>query len=151
MISKKNKRKKNQVLLPTIMHNIDSLNISASDVVSIDPGEGQLPVLFTSAPDSKVLAFVKSFSAIENDFSTERKAQITSKYLHSRLKRCEYRFASDLLYLFQALNWIGRNAVESTIRFIKRKYFQTDITVGCLQNQDNMMRMITDDQIFCIC
>ena len=42
MISKKNKRKTNQVLLPTIMHNIDGLNISASEVVSIDPGEGQL-------------------------------------------------------------------------------------------------------------
>lgn len=40
------------------MHNIDGPNIPANEVVSIAPGEEQLPVLFTSEPDWKALAFV---------------------------------------------------------------------------------------------
>ena len=37
------KKKKNQVSLPTIIHNADGPNISANEVVNIAPGEGQLP------------------------------------------------------------------------------------------------------------
>lgn len=36
-------KKKNQVSLPTIIHNADGPNISANEVVNIAPGEGQLP------------------------------------------------------------------------------------------------------------
>ena len=36
-------KKKNQVSLPTIIHNADGPNISANKVVNIAPGEGQLP------------------------------------------------------------------------------------------------------------
>ena len=50
-------------------------------------------------------------------------------------------FASDLLHIFEALDWIERNTVASTVFFNKRKQFQTDITVGCPQNQDNVMNM----------
>ena len=35
-------RKKNQVSLPTIIHNADGPNISANEVVNIAPGEEQL-------------------------------------------------------------------------------------------------------------
>lgn len=36
-------RKKNQLSLPTIIHNAHGPNISANEVVNIAPGEGQLP------------------------------------------------------------------------------------------------------------
>ena len=55
---KEKQKKKNLVPLPTILHNIDGPNIPANEVVSIAPGEEQLPVLFTSEPDWKALAFV---------------------------------------------------------------------------------------------
>ena len=91
------------------------------------------------------MAFVKNFSTGENHLNTEMKARITpSSYPHARLT-CDDWLASDLQYIFQALAWIKRNAIASTGHFIKRKQFQIDVTLGYLQNQDNVMRMITDD------
>ena len=105
-------------------------------------GEGELR-------DWKALAVVKNFSTGESHFITESKVRIMpSKYLHARLKCCDDGFATDPQYIFQALDWIERNTVANTIYFIKRKKIQTDFNVGCLQNQDNVMHMITDDQIF---
>ena len=81
-------------------------------------------------------SFVNNFSTDENHLNTERKERITpSKYLHCRLKWCDDRFTSDLWY-------------TSTVQFTERKQFQTDITVDRLQNQDKVMYMISNDQIF---
>ena len=46
-VLKGKQKKKNQVPLPTVMHNVDGPNISANEVVNIAPGEGQLPVFST--------------------------------------------------------------------------------------------------------
>ena len=138
-------KKRGQVPLPTVMLNVDSPN----EVVDIAPGEGQLPVSFTSEPGWESLDFVRNFSTSENHFKTEKKVRIIlSTYLHVRLKCCDGRFASDPQYVFQALDWIEGNAVASTVHFTQRKQFQTDFTVGCLQNQDNAICMIIEDQTF---
>ena len=134
---------------PTVMHNIDGPNISASEIVNIAPGEGQIPVSFTSEPDWEALSFPKDYSIGKNHYNEERKIQVTpSKYIHARLKCCDDRFASNPQYIFQALDWIERNAVASSIHFTERKLFQSDIKVGELVNKDNIRRMISDDQIF---
>ena len=41
---------------PTAMYNIDGPNLSASEIVNIAPGEGQIPVSFTSKPNWEALA-----------------------------------------------------------------------------------------------
>ena len=71
-----------------------------------------------------------------------------SKYVHARLKCCDDRFASNPQYIFQSLDWIERNAVASSIHFAERKQFQSEVNVGQLVNQENIRRMISDDQIF---
>ncbi len=134
---------------PTVMHNIDGPNISASEIINIAPGEGQIPVSFTSEPNWEALAFVKNYSTGENHYNEERKIHITpSKYVHARLKCCDDRFASNPQYIFQSLEWIERNAVASTIHFTERKQFQTEVNVGQLVNPDHVRRMISEDQIF---
>ena len=71
-----------------------------------------------------------------------------SKYVHARLKFCDDRFASNPQYIFRALDWIGRNAVASSVHFAERKQFQNEISVSQLVNHNNVRRMISDDQIF---
>ena len=146
---KEKERKMSSVPYPTVMHNIDGPNISPSEIVNIAPGEGQIPVSFTSEPDWEALSFPKDYSTGKNHYNEERKVHISpSKYVHARLKCCDDRFASNPQYIFQALDWIERNAVASSIHFAERKQFQTEINVGQLVNQDNIRRMISDDQIF---
>ena len=131
------------------MHNIDGPNISASEIVNIAPGEGQIPVSFTSEPDWEALAFPREYSTGKNHYNEERKRYITpSKYIHARLKCSDDRFASNSQYIFHALDWIERNAVASSIHFTERKQFQSDINVGQLVNQHNITRLISDDQVF---
>ena len=71
-----------------------------------------------------------------------------SKYVLARLNCCDGRFASDPQYLFHALDLIERNVVICTVHSTKRKQFQTDATVGCLQNRDNMMYIIATIKFF---
>ena len=68
--------------------------------------------------------------------------------MHTRLKCCDDRFASNSQYIFHALDWIERNAVAGSIHFAERKQFQSDISVGKFMNKDTVKRMISDDQIF---
>ena len=68
--------------------------------------------------------------------------------MHARLKFCDDRFASNPQYIFHALDWIGRNAVASSVHFAERKQFQNEISVSQLVNHNNVRRMISDDQIF---
>ena len=78
------------------MYNVDEPNISPSKIVNIAPGEGQIPVSFTSKPNWEVLAFPKDCSTERNHFNEERETPIpSSKYLHARLKCCDERFAAN--------------------------------------------------------
>ena len=67
--------------------------------------------------------------------------------MHTRLKCCDDRFASNPQYIFHALDWIERNAVASSVHFAERKQFQSEISVGQLVNHNHVRRMISDDQI----
>ena len=44
-------------------------NISPSEIVNIAPGEGQIPVSFTSEPNWEALAFHKDYSTGRNHFN----------------------------------------------------------------------------------
>ena len=127
---------------PTVMYNVDGPNISPNQIVNIAPGEGQIPVSFSLEPNLEALSFPKDYSKGRNHFNEEREIPITlSKHVHTRLKCCDDRFASNPQYIFHALDWIKRYAVV-------RKQFQSEINVGQLVNHNNVRRMIPDDQIF---
>ena len=131
------------------MYNVDGPNISPSEIVNIAPGEGQVPVSFTSEPNWEALAFPKDYFTGRNRFNEEREIPITSlKYVHARPKCCDDRFAANPQYIFDALDWIERNAVASSVHFAEMKQIQSEINVGQLVNHDNIRRMISDDQIF---
>ena len=145
---KERELKESSLPFPAIMYNIDGPNISSSEIVNIAPGEGQIPVSFTLEPYWEALAFLKDYSTRRNHFNEERETPITpSKYLHVRLRCCDDRFAANPQYIFHALDWIERNAVASSVHFVERKQFQSEISVGQLVNHDNVRRMISDDQI----
>ena len=61
----------------TVMHNIDGSNISPSEIVNIAPGEGQIPVSFTSEPDWEALSFPKMNYFTGKNHYEERKIRIT--------------------------------------------------------------------------
>ena len=44
--------------------------------------------------------------------------------MHARLKCCDDRFATNLQYIFHALDWIERNYVASSVHFAERKHFK---------------------------
>ena len=134
---------------PTVMYSVDGPSIALSEIVDIAPGEGQIPVSFTSEPNWEALAFPKYYSTGSNHINKEREIPITpSKYLHTRLKCCDDRFAANPQYIFHALDWIERNAVASSFHFAERKQFQSEISVGQLVNHSNVRKMISEDQIF---
>ena len=103
---------------PSVMYNVDGPNISPNEIVNIASGEGQIPVSFTLEPNWAALAFPIDYSIGRNHFNEERETPITSsKYVHTRLKCCEDRFASNPQYIFHALDWIEGNTVASSIHF----------------------------------
>ena len=54
----------------------------------------------------------------EETLNEEREIPITpSKYVHTRLKYCDDRFASNPQYISHALDWIERNGVASSVHF----------------------------------
>ena len=120
---------------PPVMYNVDGPNMSPNEIVNITPGKGQIPVSFISEPNWEALAFRKDYATAINYFNEEREIPITpSKYRHARLKCCDDRFASIPQYIFEALHWIKRNDVASSVHFAKRKQFQSQISVGQLVN-----------------
>ena len=50
-ILKEREMKMSFLPFPTVMHNIDGPDISWSEIVNIAPGEGEIPVSFTSQPN----------------------------------------------------------------------------------------------------
>ena len=60
-----------------------------------------------------------------------------------------------LIYLLLIVNiyfihqtGLKKTAVASSVHFAERKQFQSEINVGQLVNQNNVRRIISDDQIF---
>ena len=94
------------------MYNVDGPNISPSEIVTIAPSDGQIPVSFTSEPNLEAFAFPKDYSTGRNHFKEER-------------VKCDDRFAANPQYIFHALDWIERNAVASSVHFAERKQFQS--------------------------
>ena len=124
MISLKKELKESSPRFPTFMYNDDGPNISPNEIVNIIPGEGQIPISFTSEPNWKALAFTKDYSTGRNHFNEQREIPITpSKYVHVRLVCGDDRFAANPRYIFHALDWIERNAVASSVHFAGRKQF----------------------------
>ena len=104
---------------------------------------------FTSEPNWEAIGFAKVYSTGRNHFNEEREIPITpSKYVHTRLKCCDDRFASNPQFIFNALDWIERNIVASSVHFAQRKQLQSEISVGQLVNHNDVRRMICNDQIF---
>ena len=70
--------------------------------------------------------------------------------MHARLKCCDDRFTANLqyMYIFQALDWMERNAVASLVHFAERKQFLSEISVDQFVNHNHLRRMISNDQIF---
>ena len=96
---------------------IDGPDISPNEILNIAPGEARIFVSFTSELDWEAMSFPKG-----DHYNEKREVHITpSKYIHARLKCCDGRFSSNPQYIFQALDWIERNAVASTIHFSERK------------------------------
>ena len=134
---------------PTVMCYVVGPNISPNEIVNIPPGERQISVSFTSEPNWEALAFPKVYSTGRNYFNKKRQIPVTpSKYVHTRLKCCDDRFASNPQFIFHALDLIERNAFASSVNFAERKQFQSKISVGQLVNQNDVRRMISNDQIF---
>ena len=75
MIDLKKELKESSSPFPTAMYNNDGSNISASEIVNIAPGEGQIPVSFTSEPNWEALAFPKDYSTGRNHFMRKEKFQ----------------------------------------------------------------------------
>ena len=64
--------------------------------------------------------------------------------MHTRVKCCDDRFASNPQHIVHALDWIERNVVAISVHFTERKQFQSEISVGQLVNHNNVRRMISD-------
>ena len=107
---------------PTFVCSVDGPNISPNEIVNIALGEGQIPDSFTLEPNGEAPAFPKDYSTGRNHFNEEKEIPITpSKYVHTRLKCCDDRLASNSQNIFYALDWIKRNAVTSSVHFAERK------------------------------
>ena len=134
---------------PTVMYNVDGPNISPSEIVIIVPGEGQITVSFILASNWEAPAFPKDYFIGRSHFNEEREIPATpSKYVHARLKCCDYRIAASPQYIFHALGRIEKNAVASSVHFAERKQFQSEISVGQLVHHSNVRRMISDESDF---
>ena len=133
---------------PTVLHNENGTNVSSGEVLNVAPGEGQIPVSFSSEPDWEALAFIKEFSLGRYHFNEERPVRITpSQYVHTRLKCADDRFAQNPQYIFAELDMIERAAILSSITFAESKRFQDNATVADV-NSSCTRRMLNDQQIY---
>merc|ERR1712142_1374128 len=101
-----NQTKQTQIPYPTALQLEDGPRITSDQIVEIAPGEGQIPISYSTEPNWEPLAFVKHFSEGKFGYNYQREKYISpTKYIHSRLKSCDDRFASDPQYIFQCLDW----------------------------------------------
>ena len=141
---------KDMVIFPTVLHEIDGVDISVERIVNIAPAEGQIPVSTFSEPNWEALAYVKQFSEGNFHYGTTRDVKITaSKYAHARLKCADNRFASDPQYIFGMLNWIERETISSTIHFAGMKRRQAGpIQAKDIQNRDTFRSLLSDAELY---
>ena len=87
--------------LPTVLHNIDGPSVSPAQV-SPAPGEGQIPVSFTTEPNWEALPFPKDFPCGRYHFgnSTREVSIAPSQYIHAHLKCFDNRFPKNPIYIF---------------------------------------------------
>ena len=82
------------------MHNLGGPIVDPSQIVSIALAEGQIPVSHTKEPDCRALAMPKGFSTGQFHLDFRREKLITVlKYIHSRLKICNTKYAEDPQYV----------------------------------------------------
>ena len=108
---------------PTLLQNIQGLGILPQQAVNITPGEGQIPLHHSNEVNWEALAFPKLYSHGENNLNSHRDITLTPSrsrylYVHIRLKCVDDRFASD------QLDWVEKEAVNSSINIAQRKHFQ---------------------------
>ena len=103
---------------------MDIVIITFNEIVSIAPGEGQIPVVvvfyfcLTLEPYWEAFAFRKVYYTGRNHFSKDRKIYITpSKYVKARLKCCHDRCVAIPQNIFHAFDWTEGNAVASSVHF----------------------------------
>ena len=119
-----NQSKMSSIPCPTVLHEIDRPSVSQNQIINVALGEGNIPVSFSSEPNREALAFPEEYATGKNHFNEARAVPITpTKCVHTRLKCCNDRFASNIQYIFHALDWIKREAVWNSINFAKRKQF----------------------------
>ena len=75
---KERELKKSSSPFPTMKYNVYRPNISPSKTVNITPGQGQVPVYFTSKPDWEALVFAKNCSIGRNYFIEGRETALIS-------------------------------------------------------------------------
>ena len=62
-------------------YNVYGPNIYPSKTVNITPGQGLVPVYFTSKPDWEALVFAKNYSIGRNHFNEGRETPLTSSVM----------------------------------------------------------------------
>ena len=132
--------------LPTILHNIEGPSVFTAQVLNIAPGEGQIPVSFTTESNREASAFPKGFPYGRFHFGdTTREMPITlSQYIRACLKCFDNRFPKNPIYIFHTLDWIDRVSISNSINFFERKQFQEDTPTGEIHLR-NFRNMLCDD------
>ena len=78
---KERELKKSSSPFPTMKYNVYEPNIYPSKTVNITPGQGLVPVYFTSRPDWEALVFAKNYSIGRNHFNERRETPLTSSVM----------------------------------------------------------------------
>ena len=123
--------------------------VSTKDVLNLAPAEGQRPIPPYKEPNWEAMAFPNLFPSGKNTLNTERKMKISrKKYFKARLLHKDGRFAESSEYIFQVLDFLEREELQSNITITSRKSYHQDITAGQLKDPNRLQRLINDDQVF---
>ncbi|KAK3100749.1 hypothetical protein FSP39_024640 [Pinctada imbricata] len=123
--------------------------VRSNKILNIAPAEGQTPTSVFYQEFWETAAFPGLFPDGKNTFHEERKVPISpKKYVNARLLSKDSRFAESAEYTFQCLHWIESTSVNESIKFSLKKTRQSDLSVGALQNPDNLQRMFKEEEIF---
>ena len=133
----------------TCLHPTDGPSVTTEHVMNIAPGEGKIPVSFTSEPEWEPMAFPKLFPYGKNHYNEKRRIKLSPlKYINARLKCVDDRFATSTEYIFQALHWSESVSLQSSINITRQKRHQSDLTAGQLKDPNHIQRLVTNDELF---
>ena len=111
--------------LPTVLHNIEDPSVSPAQVLNIAPGEGQIPVSFTTEPYWEAFPFPKYFLYGRFHFgNAAREVPITSQNIHAHLECFDNKFGRNPIYIFYTLDWIELVAISNSLNFLKESNFK---------------------------